>query len=128
MKALTPVAVTSATGLPVSLESPSQAFRPQPRSVPICRFSCHVNADSGFQASPSTRRLAATRPPKQVRYPTDCLFAFNCSPPHLAVTQLLLATELWHSPTRTFTLLLIRLHGRTSAKLTFCTSQTSVWH
>ena len=59
------------------------------------------------------------RPPNQVRHPTDCSFAFNCSPPYFAVTQLLSATELWHTPTGTFTLLMIRPHGRTSAKPQF---------
>nr|VFK00278.1 MAG: hypothetical protein BECKLFY1418B_GA0070995_11791 [Candidatus Kentron sp. LFY] len=54
-------------------------------------------------------------PPNRVRYPTDCQFASGCSPPHLAVTQLLSASESWHTPAGTSTLLMNRLHGRTGS-------------
>jgi hypothetical protein len=60
--------------------------------------------------------LCASRgssPPNRVRYPTDQPFASGCSPPRLAATQLPSATELWHTPTRTFTVLMRRPHGRT---------------
>ena len=49
--------------------------------------------------------------------PTDRSFAFSCSPPHLAVTQLLSATESWLPPTRTCTVLLGRPPGRTDCRL-----------
>ena len=52
-------------------------------------------------------------PPKQVRYPTDRQFASGYSPPRLATTQLPSATELWPTPTGTFTLQIVRPHGRT---------------
>ncbi|VFM97547.1 MAG: hypothetical protein BECKG1743D_GA0114223_102421 [Candidatus Kentron sp. G] len=41
-------------------------------------------------------------PPNRVRYPTDCLFASGCSPPHLTVTQLPSASESWHTPVGDF--------------------------
>jgi hypothetical protein len=61
---------------------------------------------------PQTRRLAL---PNRIRYPTDCLFASSCSPPHFAMTQLLSATTLWLTPTETFTLLISCPCGRTIA-------------
>jgi len=61
-----------------------------------------------------TRRLAL---PNQIRYPTDCYFAFSYSPPHFAMTQLLSATTLWYTPTGTFTLLINCPRGRTNDKL-----------
>ena len=47
------------------------------------------------------KRLARhNRTPKRVRHPTDWLFASSCSPPHLAATQWLSATEFMaHSDT-----------------------------
>jgi len=55
-------------------------------------------------------------PPNRVRSPTDQQFALGCSPPRLATTQLPSATELWHTPTWTFTMLMWRLHGRTHSR------------
>ncbi len=55
--------------------------------------------------------------PNRVRYPTDWLFTSSCSPPHLTMTQLLSVTELWHTLTRIFTVLLKRLSGRTGPGL-----------
>jgi hypothetical protein len=55
-------------------------------------------------------------PPNRVRYPTDRQFASGCSPPRLGATQLPSATELWHTPARTFTVLMWRLHGRTHSR------------
>ncbi|MDO9011692.1 MAG: hypothetical protein Q7U78_07795, partial [Gallionella sp.] len=69
---------------------------------------------SGFTLNEQARRHT---PPKRVRFTTDRQFASSCSPPRLATTQLPSATEIWHTPTRTFTVLFARLHGRThSAK------------
>ena len=56
-------------------------------------------------------------PPNRVRYPTDQQFASGCSPPCLGATQLPSATELWHTPTRTFTVLMWRPHGRTHSRM-----------
>ena len=55
-------------------------------------------------------------PPNRVRYPTDRQFASGCSPPRLAATQLPSATELWHTPARTFTVLMWRPRGRTHSR------------
>src|SRR5262245_18376274 len=54
-------------------------------------------------------------PPNRVRSPTDQQFASGCSPPRLTATRLPSATELWLPPTRTFTVLMWRPHGRTHA-------------
>ena len=51
--------------------------------------------------------------PKQVRYPTDCRFTSDCSPPRLAATQLSSITELRPAPARTFTVPTKRPRGRT---------------
>lgn len=61
----------------------------------------------------STHACSPQHPAESSSFPTDWSFISSCSPPHLAVTQLLLITELWHSPTRTFTVLFMRLHRRT---------------
>jgi len=88
-------------------------FCPQPRDAPVHRFARHHSVYSEFQASPYPSRLAANIPPNQVRHPTDRQFASGCSPPRLTATQLPSATEPWHAPTRTFTVLIRRPHGRT---------------
>ena len=56
-------------------------------------------------------------PPNRVRSPTDQQFASGCSPPRLTATQLPSATELWHTPARTFTMLTWRPHGRTHSRM-----------
>jgi hypothetical protein len=61
-------------------------------------------------------RLVAAPPPNRVRSPTDRQFASGCSPPRLTATQLPSATELWHTPARTFTVLMWRPHGRTHSR------------
>ena len=40
------------------------------------------------------RQARRNTPPKQIRYPTGCSFAFDCSPPRIAATQLSLATQV----------------------------------
>ena len=50
-------------------------------------------------------------PPKRVRFTTDRQFASSCSPPRLAATQLLSATGLWPTPTRTRTALIRAIVG-----------------
>ena len=91
-------------------------FHPQPRDAPVHRFTRHFSVYGKFQASPYPSRLAANIPPNQVRHPTDRQFASGCSPPRLTTTQLPSATEPWHAPTRTFTVLIGRPHGRTRAR------------
>src|SRR5262247_2765056 len=62
-------------------------------------------------------RLVAAPPPNRVRSPTDRHFASSCSPRRFGPTQLPLATELWHTPARTFTVLMWRPHGRTHSRM-----------
>src|SRR5881628_2093708 len=62
-------------------------------------------------------RLVAVPPPNRVRSPTDRQFASGCSPRRFEPTQLPLASELWHTPTRTFTVLMWRPHGRTHSRM-----------
>jgi len=45
--------------------------------------------------------------------PADRQFASGCSPPRFAATQLPSATGTWLTPTRTLTVLCVRLHERT---------------
>ena len=69
---------------------------------------------SDFAMNEQARRYT---PPNRVRYPADRQFASGCSPPHLMVTQLPSATGLWLTPTRTYTVLFARLHGRTHSRV-----------
>ncbi len=75
----------------------------------------NLNVVVGFRASPHARRLAAT--PRRIGFVilrTDR--SLDCySPPRLTTTQLPSATGPWHTRTRTFTVLTMRPHGRTSA-------------
>jgi len=54
-----------------------------------------VDPGLDFALNPQARRCAR---PNRVRYPTDCIFASGCSPPHLAVTQLPSASGSGHLP------------------------------
>ena len=88
---------------------------PPTKNAPRHRFVRPVQRDgwvSGFAVRSQARRNI---PPNRVRQPTDRPFASGCSPPRLAATQLPSATEFWHTPTRTSTVLVMRHHGRTSA-------------
>ena len=88
------------------------SFRLQPRRLPGHRFPPRqrVQRVSDFALVSQARRSS---PPNRVRPPTDRQFTSGCSPPRLAATQLPSATELWHTPTRSFTVLMWRPHGRT---------------
>ena len=88
------------------------SFHLQPRELPGHRLTPRQRDQrfSGFALESQARRSS---PPNRVRYPTDQQFASGCSPPRLAATQLPSATELWLTPTRTFTVLIWRPHGRT---------------
>jgi hypothetical protein len=88
------------------------SFRLQPRGLPSHRLPPRQRDPrvSDFAMSEQARRSS---PPNRVRYPTDQQFASGCSPPRLGATQLPSASELWLSPTRTFTVLMQRPHGRT---------------
>jgi hypothetical protein len=91
------------------------SFRLQPRGLPGHRLPPRQRDQrvSDFAMNEQARRSS---PPNRVRYPTDQQFASGCSPPRLAATQLPSTTELWHTPTRTFTVLMWRPHGRTRSR------------
>ena len=93
------------------------SFHLQPRDAPDHRFNYHSSVIGDFQASPFSCRLAANTPPNRVRHPADRQFASSCSPPRLTTTQLLSATELWYTLTRTYTVLIWRHRGRTTEPL-----------
>ena len=76
------------------------AIRQQQRDRWVPGFAIHVQA----------RR---NTPPNRVCHPADRQFASGCSPPSLTTTQLPSATGSWHTLTRTFTVLVQRLHRRT---------------
>ena len=87
-----------------------------PPTTRVARMSfCSLpfNAYGVFQASPFPSKLAANTPPNRVRFTADRQFVSSCSPPHLAVTQLLSTTGPWLTLTRTLTVLTQRLYGRT---------------
>ena len=91
------------------------SFHLQPRELPGHRLPPRQRDPrvSDFAMNEQARRSS---PPNRVRYPTDQQFASGCSPPRLGATQLPSASELWLSPTRTFTVLMRRLHGRTHSR------------
>jgi len=94
-------------------------FRPfhlQPLDAPTYRFF-HIATSTYvmiFRLRP-THAGSPQHPAESSSSPTDWSFISSCSPHHLAVTQLLLITELWLSPTRTCTVLFMRLRRRTCA-------------
>src|SRR5208282_6582261 len=80
-------------------------------TCPVSVVGFPLIAGLGF-AFPSQARQSAR--PNRVCLPTDCPFAFRCSPPHLAATQLRSATgrkqvllkrtctaPMWHARERT---------------------------
>src|SRR6266511_254251 len=71
-------------------------------------------------------RLVAAPPPNRVRSPTDRQFASGCSPRRFEPTQLPLASELWHTPARTFTVLMWRPHRRTHSRMSLAGIQAKV--
>ena len=85
---------------------------PTTRCAPVSLYTPtqRTGRVSDFALNEQARRHT---PPNRVRHPADRQFASGCSPPRLAATQLPSATGLWLTPTRTSTVLLSRLHGRT---------------
>jgi hypothetical protein len=100
---------------PHLLRSTFLSFRLQPRGLPGHRLPPRQRDPrvSDFAMNEQARRSS---PPNRVRYPTDRLFASGCSPRRFGPTQLPSATELWLTPTRTFTVLMQRPHGRTHSR------------
>src|SRR5262245_37076037 len=113
MKALTPPPLTYRSRSPRLPRHIFLSFRLQPRGLPGHRFSHHASVPSDFSDFALESQARRSSPPNRVRSPTDQQFASGCSPHCLTTTQLPSATELWHTPTRTFTVLMWRPHGRT---------------
>jgi hypothetical protein len=91
-------------------------FRLQPRDAPRHRFPRQFQRAgrvSDFALNEQARRYI---PPNRVRFTTDRQFASSCSPPRLSTTQLPSASGSWLAPTRTYTVLISRLHGRTHSR------------
>jgi len=110
---LTPARVHITDRSPRLFRTTFPSFRPQTRGTPHRRFYSPPQRDvllPGFATLVQARR---NTPPKQVRYPTDRQFASGYYPPRLTTTQLPSATELWPTPTGTYTLQIARFHGRT---------------
>ena len=87
---------------------PTTRCVPTSLSTPAQRVGCV----SGFALSQEARHAL---PAESGSSPADRQFASGCSPPRLAATQLPSATEPWHTPTRTFTVLMKRPRGRTGS-------------
>jgi hypothetical protein len=112
--------VKALTAAPVHFERSSPrlprptfpSLRLQPRRAPRYRFAPlqRIGLLPGFAMGSQARRYTT---PNRVRYPTHRQFASGCSPPRFAATQLPSASELWHTPARTCTVLIERHHGRT---------------
>jgi hypothetical protein len=112
METLTPTLLTYGAGLPAYLATP---FLVVPSPTTWAAWTSLPPRQRAQRFSDFTMNEQARRssPPNRVRYPTDRQFALGCSPPRLAATQLPSATELWHTPTRTSTVLMWRPHRRT---------------
>ena len=93
------------TGLPVYLATHSQRSASNHKGGPYVVFQSPFNAYDVFQTSPSPSQLVANTPPNRVRFTADRQFVSSCSPPHLAMTQLLSTTGPWLTLTRTSTVL-----------------------
>ena len=115
MKALTPAPLHPRCRSPRLPRHTFLPFRLQPRGLPGHRLTPRQR-DQRFSDFAMNEQARRSSPPNRVRHPTDRQFASGCSPPRLAATQLPLATELWHSPARTFTVLMWRPHGRTHSR------------
>ena len=90
------------------------SFHRQPRDASESSLSTPPQRDPWVPDFTPMLRARRSTPPNRVRHPTDQGFASGCFPPHLAVTQLPSATEMWLTPTRTCTVLIRRHRGRTT--------------
>ena len=92
-------------------------FRLQPRDLPRHRFSRSPQRTGRFSDFAFCVPARRHTPPNRVRPPADRQLASSCSPPRLATTQFLSATRPWLTLTRTFTVQMWRLRGRTRCGL-----------
>src|SRR6266568_6604779 len=111
-KALTPAALTQATGLSAYAVLPSRHSAPNHAIRPMAAFPV-VSAPSAIPGFAVIQQARHGVTPKRVRPPADWQFASGCSPPRLTATQLPSASKPRHTSTGTRTLLTRRPHGRT---------------
>src|SRR4029453_13816113 len=95
--------VTSPPRSPYVLRLTVPSFHRQPRHIPRPSLLPPPQRDPCVSDFATSSKALRDIPPNRVRPPTDRGFASGCSPPHLAVTQGLSATEGWHTLTRTCT-------------------------
>src|SRR6266508_4157110 len=110
METLTPAPLTThSAGLPAYCASPSCRSVSNHVGLPDHRLPPRQRDQrvSDFALSEQARRSS---PPNRVRSPTDRQFASGCSPRRFGPTQLPSATELWHTLTRTFSVLMWHQH------------------
>jgi len=112
MKALTPAPLTYGAGLPTYFATPSCRSASNHRGCLNTAYH-HASVSSEFRTSPCMRRLvAALRRIEFVILRTDTspLVALHPASQRRSFLRL---RSLWLSPTRTFTVLMWRPHGRT---------------
>ena len=112
MKALTPARLTHQAGLPAYLATPS--CRSVSNHVDCLDIAYHhASVPSEFRTSPWNRRLVAA--PRRIEFVTLRTDTLPRVALHLASQRrsYLWLRSLWHTPTRTFTVLMWRPHGRT---------------
>ena len=94
-----------------------------PDVPPPTTWTARTSLYTPTTACPVTFRLRSNPassspfPAESSSLPTDRQFASDCSPPRITATQLSSATGSWLTPTRTFTVLCARPHGRTGSDL-----------
>jgi hypothetical protein len=115
MKTLTPTPLTCGAGLPAYLATPAGRSVSNHVELPGHRYR-HASVPSEFRTSPRMSRLVAA--PRRIEF---VLLRTDLSPPvalHPASRRrsYLRLRSLWLSPTRTFTVLMWRPHGRTHSR------------
>ena len=115
MKVLTPAPFTYDAGLPTYFATPSCRSVSNHVDCPVIAYH-HASVTRGFRTSPCMSRLVAV--PRRIEF---VILRTDCSPPvalHLASRRrsYLRLRSLWLPPTRTFTVLMWRPHGRTHTR------------
>jgi hypothetical protein len=115
MKALTPAPLTCGAGLPTYFATPSCRSVSNHGDCRVIAFH-HASVTSEFRTSPCMSRLVAA--PRRIEF---VILRTDHSPPvalHPALRRrsYLRLRSLWLSPTRTFTVLMWRPHGRTHTR------------
>jgi len=114
-------------GSPHLLRLAFPSFRLQPRDAPDHRFSRHGSVTDGSQASPFSRRLAATS--RRIEF---VLLRTDVPPPvalHPASRRRSYSwlRSVWRAPRRTLTVLTRRPRGRTTKRLRRGVQPLALW-